>query len=175
MEVSERADGVTVVNDAYNANPDSVRAALKALADMDVPGRRIAVLGGMLELGHASVEQHRATGRVAAELRIDLVLGVGNLAREVVTAFEAAGTGEAHWVGDNDAAHDLLESLLRPGDVVLLKSSRDAGLRWLGDRLAGVAPEGHPEPALRHNDPTVLDEGTHDAPGGSSQERNSSA
>lgn len=175
MEVSERADGVTVVNDAYNANPDSVRAALKALADMDAPGRRVAVLGGMLELGHASVEQHRATGSVAAELGVDLVVGVGDLARDVVMAFQAAGTGEAHWVGDNDAAHDLLESLLRPGDVVLLKSSRDAGLRWLGDRLAGVGPEAHPERALRHNDPTVLDEGAHDTAGRSSQEGNSSA
>jgi UDP-N-acetylmuramoyl-tripeptide--D-alanyl-D-alanine ligase len=175
MEVSERADGVTVVNDAYNADPDSVRAALTALADMDVPGRRVAVLGGMLELGPTSAEQHRATGRAAAELEIDLVLGVGNLARDVVSAFEAAGNGKAHWVGDSDAAYDLLESLVRPGDVVLLKSSRDAGLRWLGDRLAGVGPEADPGRALRHNDPTVLDEGALDTPGRSSQEGNSSA
>lgn len=138
MEVTERADGVTVVNDAYNANPDSMRAALRALADMDVTGRRVAVLGGMLELGDASAEQHRATGGIAASLGVDLLLGVGDLARDLVAGFEAAGGGTASWVADTDAAHDLLEELLRSGDTVLLKSSRDAGLRWLGDRLSGA-------------------------------------
>jgi UDP-N-acetylmuramoyl-tripeptide--D-alanyl-D-alanine ligase len=137
MEVTERADGVTVVNDAYNANPDSVRAALRALADMEVAGRRVAVLGGMLELGDASAEQHRSIGVVAADLGVDVVVGVGDLARDVVSGFESDG-GEAHWVGDTDAAHEQLESMLRPGDTVLLKSSRDAGLRWLGDRLSGM-------------------------------------
>ena len=150
MEVTERPDGVTVVNDAYNANPDSVRAALRALADMEVAGRRVAVLGGMLELGAASEEQHRATGAAAAELGVDLLVGVGELARDVVAGFEAgSGDGETRWVGDTDTAHDLLGTLLRPGDVVLLKSSRDSGLRWLGDRLAGTGPEPQPQDALR--------------------------
>ncbi|QBR90846.1 UDP-N-acetylmuramoyl-tripeptide--D-alanyl-D-alanine ligase [Nocardioides euryhalodurans] len=138
MEVTERADGVTVVNDAYNANPDSVRAALRALADMEVAGRRVAVLGGMLELGDASAEQHRSIGAVAAQLGVDVVLGVGDLAHDVVAGFEAHAAGEAHWAGDTDAAYEQLESMLRPGDTVLLKSSRDAGLRWLGDRLSGI-------------------------------------
>ena len=137
MEVTERADGVTVVNDAYNANPDSVRAALRALADMDVAGRRVAVLGGMLELGDASADQHRAIGAVAAEVGVDVLLGVGELARDVVAGFETGGGGDASWVADTDAAFEQLESMLRPGDTVLLKSSRDAGLRWLGDRLSG--------------------------------------
>jgi UDP-N-acetylmuramoyl-tripeptide--D-alanyl-D-alanine ligase len=141
MEVTERADGVTVVNDAYNANPDSVRAALRALADMDVAGRRVAVLGGMLELGDASAEQHRSTGAVAAQLGVDVVLGVGDLARDVVAGFEAGAAGETRWVSDTDAAFDELESMLRPGDTVLLKSSRDAGLRWLGDRLSGIGED----------------------------------
>jgi UDP-N-acetylmuramoyl-tripeptide--D-alanyl-D-alanine ligase len=143
MEVTERADGVTVVNDAYNANPDSVRAALRALADMDVSGRRVAVLGGMLELGDASADQHRAVGAVAAEVGVDVLLGVGELARDVVAGFEAGGGGDAAWVADTDAAFERLESVLRPGDTVLLKSSRDAGLRWLGDRLSG-AGDGRP-------------------------------
>ncbi len=136
MEVTERSDGVTVVNDAYNANPDSVRAALRALADMDVPGRRVAVLGGMLELGDASAEQHRSVGEAAAASGVDVLLAVGPLARDVMAGFEASGAGDPHWVVDTDAAHDLLGTLLRPGDTVLLKSSRDAGLRWLGDRLS---------------------------------------
>jgi len=143
MEVTERPDGVTVVNDAYNANPDSVRAALRALADMGVAGRRIAVLGGMLELGEASAEQHRSVGSVAAELGVDVLIGVGPLARDVVAGFEALGSGETSWVEDTDAAYERLESILRPGDTVLLKSSRDAGLRWLGDRLSGSG-DGNP-------------------------------
>ncbi len=137
MEVTERADGVTVVNDAYNANPDSMRAALRALADMDVTGRRVAVLGGMLELGDASADQHRGTGEAAAAAGVDVLLGVGELAREVVAGFGThAGAGEALWVADTDAAFEILGSVLRPGDTVLLKSSRDAGLRWLGDRIS---------------------------------------
>ena len=175
MEVTERPDGVTVVNDAYNANPDSVRAALRALADMEVAGRRVAVLGGMLELGAASEEQHRATGAAAAELGVDLLVGVGELARDVVAGFEAgSGDGETRWVGDTDTAHDLLGTLLRPGDVVLLKSSRDSGLRWLGDRLAGTGPEPQPQDALRHNGPGAPDQERQDGPGGPGQERNSS-
>jgi UDP-N-acetylmuramoyl-tripeptide--D-alanyl-D-alanine ligase len=137
MEVTERPDGVTVVNDAYNANPDSVRAALQALAAMAVTGRRIAVLGGMLELGETSAEQHRSVGSAAAELGVEVLLGVGPLARDVVAGFEAFGSGEAVWAEDTDEAYERLQSLLRPGDTVLLKSSRDAGLRWLGDRLSG--------------------------------------
>lgn len=144
MEITERADGVVVVNDAYNANPSSVRAALQALADLAVSGRRVVVLGGMLELGDASAPEHRAVGLAAAEAGVDVVVGVGDLARDIVAGFEAVGGGRAHWVGDTDAAHDLLQTLVRPGDAVLLKSSRDAGLRWLGDRLAGLGDDGGP-------------------------------
>jgi len=175
MEITDRADGATVVNDAYNANPDSTRAALQALADMSVSGRRVAVLGGMLELGAASEQQHLRTGRVAAELGVDVLLGVGDLARAVVSGFEEAGHGAAHWVGDTDAAYDWLEATLRPGDVVLLKSSRDAGLRWLGDRLAGVGPEAGPAPSLRHNEAAAHVEEEHGTPDPRSDERNSSA
>ncbi len=173
MEVTERADGVTVVNDAYNANPDSVRAALRALADMEVAGRRVAVLGGMLELGEASQEQHRATGATAAELGVDLLVGVGELARDVVSGYGSGGTGEGHWVADTDAAFDLLGRLLRPHDVVLLKSSRDSGLRWLGERLAEATPDTGAGAPLGHNGPGVSDHGGDDGNDPRGQERNS--
>lgn len=127
MEVTERADGVTVVNDAYNANPDSMRAALDALATMTVAGERWAVLGGMLELGPESEAEHRSISRYAAELGVERIVAVGDGGR----AYAAA-----EWVPDADAAYELLQDRLRRGDVVLLKSSRDSGLRWLGDRLA---------------------------------------
>jgi UDP-N-acetylmuramoyl-tripeptide--D-alanyl-D-alanine ligase len=133
MEITERPDGVVVVNDAYNANPDSMRAALDALAAMAAPGRRWAVLGGMLELGAGSAAEHRGVGEHAAARGIDELVVVGEGARPIADAFPGAA-----WVPDADAAHDLLVERLRPGDVVLLKSSRDSGLRWLGDRLAGI-------------------------------------
>ncbi len=135
MEVTERPDGVVVVNDAYNANPHSMRAALDALAAMQATGRRVAVVGEMLELGADSAAEHAAVGRYAADLGIAHVVAVGEGARAV---------GAARWVPDTEAAYELLAPELRAGDVVLLKSSRDSGLRWLGDRLAA---DGAPDPA----------------------------
>ena len=136
MEVAERADGVTVVNDAYNANPDSMAAALRALAAM-TPGEggtRWAVLGTMLELGAASDVLHAEVGALAAELGIDHVLVVGEGARALHEA--AAGT-DTLWVPDSDAAEAVLRERLRTGDIVLFKSSRDSGLRWLGEKVLG--------------------------------------
>ncbi|MGW5238987.1 UDP-N-acetylmuramoyl-tripeptide--D-alanyl-D-alanine ligase [Monashia sp. NPDC004114] len=140
MEITDRPDGVVVVNDAYNANPDSMRAALDAVAAMAATGERWAVLGGMLELGPDSDAEHAAVGAYAARLGLDHIVAVGAGARPIADA--APGS---EWVEDSDAAHDLLEARLRPGDIVLLKSSRDSGLRWLGDRLAGI-PSGASSP-----------------------------
>jgi UDP-N-acetylmuramoyl-tripeptide--D-alanyl-D-alanine ligase len=138
MEVTERPDGVTVVNDAYNANPDSMRAALKALVAMGHGRRTWAVLGSMLELGDESTAEHDAIGRLAVRLNVSRLVVVGETARPMATGAQHEGSwgDEATWVPDADAAYDLLSEELAPGDVVLLKSSRDAGLRWLGDRLA---------------------------------------
>jgi UDP-N-acetylmuramoyl-tripeptide--D-alanyl-D-alanine ligase len=151
MEVTERPDGLTVVNDAYNANPDSMRAALKALAAMGHAGesdgaagrrRTWAVLGEMLELGPESIAQHDAVGRLAVRLNISHLVAVGEGARPIDSGARQEGSWgqESAWVVDTDAAYELLSEQLRGGDVVLFKSSRDAGLRWLGDRIAG-APE----------------------------------
>jgi UDP-N-acetylmuramoyl-tripeptide--D-alanyl-D-alanine ligase len=139
MEVTTRPDGVTVVNDAYNANPESMRAALRALAAMRRPqGRTVAVVGGMLELGPDSDAEHAGVGRLAAELGVDELVAVGDLAGPAATAYAEAGGAGTTTVADRDEAHRLLEQMLRPGDVVLLKSSRDSGLRFLGDDLAGT-------------------------------------
>ncbi|GAA1238846.1 UDP-N-acetylmuramoyl-tripeptide--D-alanyl-D-alanine ligase [Janibacter melonis] len=136
MEVTERPDGVRVVNDAYNANPDSMEAALRALAAMSCRGRRVAVLGSMLELGEESPALHRGVGELAGALGVDLVLAVGDLARDIADGARDSGVATVESVADVDAAQTLLHERLAPGDVVLLKSSRDAGLRWLGDRLS---------------------------------------
>ena len=137
MEVHERADGVTIVNDAYNANPDSMRAALKTLAVMGKGRRTWAVLGEMRELGPESITEHDALGRLAVRLEVSRLVAVGEGAQPIDSGARHEGsTGDAStWVPDTDAAYELLEQRLAPGDVVLIKSSRDAGLRWLGERL----------------------------------------
>lgn len=152
MELVERPDGVLVVNDAYNANPDSVRAALKALASMgrsaDGGRRRTwAVLGEMRELGEETVALHDGIGRLAVRLDVSRLVAVGPGARAIHTGavMEGSWGAESVWVPDVGAAFDLLHDELAPGDVVLLKSSRDSGLRWLGERVAAdVSLPGRP-------------------------------
>ncbi|MFV0460254.1 MAG: UDP-N-acetylmuramoyl-tripeptide--D-alanyl-D-alanine ligase [Actinomycetales bacterium] len=139
MEVVRRDDGVTIVNDAYNANPDSMSAALRALAAMapGFGGRRVAVLGAMLELGPESSELHALVGKLAVALGIDRVVVVGEGARALA---EAAGE-RATWVPSTQDARRLLGTELHTGDIALFKSSRDSGLRWLGEEVAAGQAE----------------------------------
>ena len=147
MQVTHRPDGVTVVNDAYNANPDSMRAGLEALVAMGQAsgGRTWAVLGEMLELGAASDAEHAEIGRLTRKLGVDRLVVVGEGARRIYDGAVAGGAraGEdSVAVSDSEAAHSLLRDALRPGDLVLFKSSRAAGLRWLGDVVAEEVAEG---------------------------------
>ncbi|GGL22000.1 UDP-N-acetylmuramoyl-tripeptide--D-alanyl-D-alanine ligase [Phycicoccus endophyticus] len=145
MEVTERPDGVTVVNDAYNANPDSMRAALATLERMGEGRRTWAVLGTMLELGTESAALHAAVGAEAVARGVEELLVVGQEARPLATgAIEAAGGTNVRHVPDAETAERLLRAELAPGDVALFKSSRDAGLRLLGDTLATTPEEQHP-------------------------------
>jgi UDP-N-acetylmuramoyl-tripeptide--D-alanyl-D-alanine ligase len=141
MEVTERPDGITVVNDAYNANPESMRAALKALVAMAGGRRTWAVLGEMRELGDASAADHDALGRLAVRLDVNRLVAVGSAARAVHlgAAHEGSWADEAAWVPDIGAALDLLRQQLRPGDVVLVKASRAAGLERLAEALVAEA------------------------------------
>jgi UDP-N-acetylmuramoyl-tripeptide--D-alanyl-D-alanine ligase len=137
MEVDRRADGVTVVNDAYNANPESMRAALAALAGL--PGdRRIAVLGAMAELGADAAAEHERLGRDAVAVGVDLIVAVGADAVGIAEGAAAAGRREGEesvHVPDRAAAFQLLSEVLRPGDVVLVKASRSYGLELLAADL----------------------------------------
>ncbi len=135
MEVHTLPTGVTLINDAYNANPDSMTAALRSLAQMAGGRRTVAVLGEMLELGRMSQSAHDEIGRALHDLGIDLLVAVGHGAAMIAEGARAAGGVEVHQVDDVDAARDLLSGLTRKDDVILLKSSRDSGLRYLGDRL----------------------------------------
>ncbi|HYQ63288.1 UDP-N-acetylmuramoyl-tripeptide--D-alanyl-D-alanine ligase [Actinophytocola sp.] len=141
MEVTTRADGVTVVNDSYNANPDSMAAGLATLASMSGPGRRTwAVLGEMRELGDNSAEAHEEIGRLVARLGIDRLVVVGEPAGAIQhgAALERADTGkEPVLVPDVETAVALLDTELRPGDVVMVKAANLAGLWRVADALLG--------------------------------------
>jgi len=132
MEVTERPDGVLVVNDAYNANPESMAAALRALTTMARGRRSWAVLGEMAELGGSAADEHRRVGELTAELGVDRVVVVGPDAQRL---YAAAREGAVH-VDDADAAIALLRAQLRPEDVVLVKASRSAGLERVALALA---------------------------------------
>jgi UDP-N-acetylmuramoyl-tripeptide--D-alanyl-D-alanine ligase len=146
MEVHERADGVTVLNDAYNANPDSMRAALKSLAEIGrgrAVGRTVAVLGEMRELGESATEEHDTVGRLAVRLDIQQLVVVGEPARPIHlgACLEGSWGGESVYVDDNDAALAWLREHLSAGDVVLLKASRAAALEQVAEALLGETHE----------------------------------
>lgn len=138
MEQTERPDGVTVINDAYNANPESMRAALRTLADLGRGRRTWAVLGAMLELGEDSIREHTAVGTQVVRLNISRLVVVGREARSLyVSAVQEGSWGDECVFAENaDEAYDLLQEQLEPGDLVLFKSSNSVGLRHLGDRIA---------------------------------------
>ncbi|HUP42457.1 MAG TPA: UDP-N-acetylmuramoyl-tripeptide--D-alanyl-D-alanine ligase [Thermoanaerobaculia bacterium] len=138
-------DGVTLVDDSYNSNPDALARALAwaaELAEAAGGGRRVAVLGDMLELGPEQIRFHREAGERAARLGFSPLAGVGELSRELVAAAGAAGAAAA-WLPDAGAAAAWAEETVRPGDVVLVKGSRGIGLDAVVERLlAAQAVEG---------------------------------
>jgi UDP-N-acetylmuramoyl-tripeptide--D-alanyl-D-alanine ligase len=142
MEITEAPGGYTVVNDAYNANPESMRAALKALAAMADGRRTWAVLGEMRELGDASLEEHDAIGRLAVRLDISRLVCVGPGTRVMHLAASSEGSwgDESVHVPDADAAIGLLSEQVRPGDVVLVKASRSIGLERVAAALLEATP-----------------------------------
>jgi UDP-N-acetylmuramoyl-tripeptide--D-alanyl-D-alanine ligase len=136
-ELIELADGATVVNDCYNASPLSMRAALDDLATLQPAGRRVAVLGDMLELGADESALHREAGADAARAGVDLLVAVGPRAVAMLDAFD----GEAHAVADAAEAAALAGELVEPGDVVLVKGSRGVGLEVVAEALVARGGE----------------------------------
>jgi UDP-N-acetylmuramoyl-tripeptide--D-alanyl-D-alanine ligase len=144
MELHDRSDGVTVINDSYNANPDSMRAALTTLAELGRTGRRTwAVLGDMLELGDTAAEEHAAIGRFAARIGVGRLIAIGEFASRVTDAALAAGLSATRAVAvpDKPAAVGVVTAGLAPGDAVLVKASRGLALDTVADDiLNAVAP-----------------------------------
>jgi UDP-N-acetylmuramoyl-tripeptide--D-alanyl-D-alanine ligase len=140
MELTERPDGVLVVNDAYNANPDSMAAALRSLARLRRPGGRLlAILGDMLELGDGAPAQHRQVGELAAELGIDQLIVLGDHAEDLAAGARVGGAGVS-MAPDRTAALAAAVDWLRPADAVLVKASRGLALETVAQALAEGRP-----------------------------------
>ncbi len=141
MEVTERPDGVIVLNDAYNANPEAVRAALDTLGVLARGRRSFAVLGPMSELGAHSRARHEEIGGYAAQTGLTGLIVVGEEAGPILTGAKAEPSwgGELVHAADASAALDALGHRLAPGDVVLVKASRSAGLERVALALTGAA------------------------------------
>jgi UDP-N-acetylmuramoyl-tripeptide--D-alanyl-D-alanine ligase len=146
-----RIPGLTILDDTYNASPDSMLAALELLSTL--PGRHVAVLGEMLELGDAHERGHLEVGVAAAAL-VDQLIVVGRGAAGIAAGAARLGDG-AVLVPDREAALEVLRQRLRPGDAVLVKASRGAALEWVvaslqtgfGGWTAGTEAQGGARPA----------------------------
>jgi UDP-N-acetylmuramoyl-tripeptide--D-alanyl-D-alanine ligase len=129
------ANGVRVLDDCYNANADSMRAALETLGDLPLHGRRVAVLGDMAELGAQSEAAHAEIGRRAAELKIGQLFTVGRNSAVWAGAARDAGLTRVIEFADVEAAMRAVRNFLKPGDVVLFKASRSSRLERITETL----------------------------------------
>jgi UDP-N-acetylmuramoyl-tripeptide--D-alanyl-D-alanine ligase len=138
MQLTNRPDGVSVINDAYNASPDSMKAALQTLAQLGKSGRRtIAVLGEMAELGKFSAFEHDNIGRLVVRMNIRNLVVIGAAAKLIHMGATQEGSydGESIFFDSIGEALPHLRGMLTSGDIVLVKSSKSANLRHLGDQL----------------------------------------
>jgi UDP-N-acetylmuramoyl-tripeptide--D-alanyl-D-alanine ligase len=140
FEIKERPDGVTVIDDAYNANPASTRAAIRTLAAMAAGRRTVAVLGEMMHQAEGTIHHHEAIGALAGSLGIDVLVAVGKGEGPDAMVAAARGAGvSVYAVPDGGAAIDLLRESLRPADVVLVKASSMVGLSAVAAALDAPA------------------------------------
>jgi UDP-N-acetylmuramyl pentapeptide synthase len=123
LQIKE-VNGVQFLDDSYNANPDSMKAALQTLVELDTDGKRIAVLGEMRELGKESERGHEEVGEAAAAFGIDQLIGIGELGAVISRAAEKAGLEKTKAVRSTSEAAELLLDIAGPGDLVLIKGSR---------------------------------------------------
>lgn len=139
MEVNHRSDGLTIINDAYNASPDSTRAALQTLAELGRQSGKptVAVLGEMAELGEFSRDEHDAIGRLAVRLNLSQLVVVGSGAKMIHmgASLEGSWDGESKFFEQITEAESYLREMLTSDEIILIKSSKSANLRYLGDSL----------------------------------------
>ena len=135
LDITKNAEGITVINDAYNANPDSMKSAISVLMNQD-GGRKIAVLGDMYELGKYEEESHRAVGSEAAAQQVDYVVAVGALGALIGVSAQMAGC-HVDFAKDNAEAISLLRQYIKAGDAVLVKGSRGMKMEQIVQSLMG--------------------------------------
>ncbi len=138
LNVKQSSRGFTIIDDVYNANPVSVAEALEITAMIKARGKRLAVLGPMTELGQAAAQAHKEVGRKVAEFHIDKLVAVGDVTAAVVESAIENGLAEKdiQWFESKEAATKWLKSNLLPGDIVLIKGSRIAGLEYVVEELS---------------------------------------
>ncbi|MEM9480317.1 MAG: cyanophycin synthetase, partial [Verrucomicrobiota bacterium] len=129
--------GVSIVDDSYNANPDSMRAAVDTLAELDCKGRRFAVLGGMAELGETAEEEHRKLGELVRARKIDFLLSVGDQARGITDGLSPNGGGRPmiEHFGEHEDCAEFLEANISSGDLILVKGSRSARMEKVIEQM----------------------------------------
>ena len=135
LQITE-INGIQFIDDSYNANPDSMKAALRTLIELDADGRRIAVLGEMGELGDESERGHREVGEAAAELNVDELIAVGPAGAAIARAAEKAGLENSKAVDSPEKAAELLGENASPGDLILVKGSRTARMERVLEAFA---------------------------------------
>ena len=128
-----RSGGLTVIDDTYNANPESMGSALRTLKE--ARGRKVAVLGDMLELGDASEKEHAGVGRLAAELGVDVLVAIGSSSETTAESARKAGLKDVFSFGTKKNALELLKRILHEGDTVLIKGSRGVALEEVVEGL----------------------------------------
>jgi UDP-N-acetylmuramoyl-tripeptide--D-alanyl-D-alanine ligase len=141
----KQINGVQFIDDSYNANPDSMKAALRTLVELDADGKRIAVLGEMHELGKESVRSHREVGEIAAELGVDQLIAIGDMGAAIAAAAQQAGLEKTAAVESISEAAEMLTEITAPGDLVLIKGSRASRTERVLEEFAKRQPtEGVP-------------------------------
>jgi UDP-N-acetylmuramoyl-tripeptide--D-alanyl-D-alanine ligase len=137
-----KVEGISVLNDAYNANPNSMKAALETVVALPAQGRKVAVLGDMLELGDATERYHREIGEYAASCKLDQLICVGTWAKVIADAAVSAGQPKATVTRyrDSGTTAETIRHHLQPGDLVLLKASRGVRLEAVANALLAVEP-----------------------------------
>ena len=124
MHVTTFESGLTVIDDTYNASPDSMKAALKVLRDYDSQGRKVAILGDMFEMGDFAPALHQEVGDFAAEVAIDVLIAVGELAKHIYEGYKEKGIKDAYYFETKEAFIESLMHLIQKDDCVLFKASR---------------------------------------------------
>ena len=141
MDTVRCGDGVTVLNDTYNANPQSMRAALEVLSKFD-GDYKVAVLGDMLELGDLGSALHESVGKFVVSCGIDCLVAVGTLAENIYNAAQAGGKVECYYRPTKEEAKAVLDQVIRKNTTVLCKASRGMAMEELVEYIKEIRPEG---------------------------------